>query len=137
MLKRTDVKVLTCEFCGKDDIPHTTAMNKHIIGCPSNDSGCSAGLFCHICGKMFAQQKYLKDHLARHGKDQVSFKFMFEKAWEEVLLVMIYRVLKPIKKEMWVQFYSNFNRGWVPFGQVCENGANAYLNTYLRIHGKV
>ena len=72
VLKRTDIKVLTCEFCGKDDMPHTTAMNKHIIGCPSNDSGCSAGLFCHICGKMFAQQKYLKDHLARHGKDQVS-----------------------------------------------------------------
>ena len=71
-MKRTDVKVLTCEFCGKDEMPHTTAMNKHIIGCPSNDSGCSAGLFCHICGKMFAQQKYLKDHLARHGKDQVS-----------------------------------------------------------------
>ena len=78
VLKRTDVKVLTCEFCGKDEMPHTTAMNKHIIGCPSNDSGCSAGLFCHICGKMFAQQKYLKDHLARHGKDQVSFKFMMK-----------------------------------------------------------
>ena len=35
---------------------------------------------------------------------------------------------------MWVQFYSKFNRGqirgWVPFEQVCENGANADLNTF-------
>ena len=70
-LKRTDEKVLTCDFCHKI-LPHTNALNKHLIGCPDNDSGCSAGPFCHICGKMFAQQRYLKDHLARHGKDQVN-----------------------------------------------------------------
>ena len=70
-IKRTDEKVLTCDFC-KKILPHSTALNKHLISCPANDSGCSAGLFCHICGKMFAQQRYLKDHLSRHGKDQVN-----------------------------------------------------------------
>ena len=70
-LRRTDPRVLTCDFCNKV-FPHTNALNKHLIGCADNDSGCSAGLFCHICGKMFAQQRYLKDHLSRHGKDQVN-----------------------------------------------------------------
>ena len=71
VLKRTDPKVLTCDFCSSV-FPTTLALNKHLIACSNNDSGCSAGLFCHICGKMFAQQKYLKDHLARHGKDLTS-----------------------------------------------------------------
>ena len=71
VLDRSDAKVLVCDFCDKS-MPNVTALNKHLIGCPSNNSGISAGLFCHICGKMFAQSKYLKDHLNRHGRDQVN-----------------------------------------------------------------
>ena len=70
-LKRSEPNVLTCDFC-KKSLPHSAALNKHLISCPDNDSGCSAGLFCHICGKMFAQQRYLNDHVRRHGKDQVN-----------------------------------------------------------------
>ena len=28
---------------------NSAALNKHLISCPDNDSGCSAGLFCHFC----------------------------------------------------------------------------------------
>lgn len=44
----------------------TVALNKHLLTCQANTSGHSAGLFCQICGKMFAQTKILKDHLLRH-----------------------------------------------------------------------
>merc|ERR1719232_1024249 len=40
VLKRSDDKVLTCDFCDKV-LPHTLALNKHLIVCPNNDSGCS------------------------------------------------------------------------------------------------
>jgi hypothetical protein len=70
-LKRDDERILTCDYCSKK-LPHTTAVNKHLIGCTDNDTGFTAGLYCHVCGKMFAQQRYLKDHLARHGKDLVN-----------------------------------------------------------------
>ena len=71
VLKRDDPAATTCDFCAKK-FTNTMSLNKHLIICSANDSGYSAGLYCHICGKMFAQQKYLKDHVARHGKDLVN-----------------------------------------------------------------
>ena len=56
---KSDPKVAICEFCGMD-CGTVEALNKHLISCPDNTSGHSAGLFCSICGKMFTQTKNLK-----------------------------------------------------------------------------
>ena len=69
-LRRPDDKVLICEFCDID-VANTKLLNQHLITCPANTSGNSAGLFCHICGKMFEQRNSLKQHLNRHGKDKM------------------------------------------------------------------
>ena len=72
MVKMADSEdVLQCEFCS-EELPHVQAFNKHLIVCSDNNSGNSAGLFCHICGKMFAQAKHLKDHLLRYGNDKLA-----------------------------------------------------------------
>jgi hypothetical protein len=65
-----DPKVAICEFCSQD-CGHVDSLNKHLVTCPDNTSGHSAGLFCSICGKMFAQTKNLKGHLMRHGRDKL------------------------------------------------------------------
>ena len=67
---KSDPKVAICEFCGMD-CGTVEALNKHLISCPDNTSGHSAGLFCSICGKMFTQTKNLKGHLIRHGRDKL------------------------------------------------------------------
>ena len=67
---KSDPKATICEFCGMD-CGSVEALNKHLISCPDNTSGHSAGLFCSICGKMFTQTKNLKGHLIRHGRDKL------------------------------------------------------------------
>ena len=64
-------KVTQCDFCLKT-FESTVGVNSHLISCPENNSGHSAGLFCSVCGKMFTQKQYLRKHLARHGKEKAS-----------------------------------------------------------------
>ncbi len=65
-----DPIALQCDFCEMEcsDVP---SFNCHLINCSKNNTGVSAGLFCWVCGKMFALGRHLRDHLLRHGKDKL------------------------------------------------------------------
>ena len=64
-------RVSQCDFCLKS-FANTIVLNTHLLTCPENNSGHSPGLYCKVCGKMFAQSRYLKKHLARHGKKKLN-----------------------------------------------------------------
>ncbi len=71
-----DASSLRCDFCQRD-MEDLNAVNSHLISCPRNNCGHSAGLFCWICGKVFALGRHLKDHLLRHGKERLEESHSF------------------------------------------------------------
>ena len=61
----------TCDFCERNFAGSFSKFNKHLVTCPQNRSEFSSGLFCQICGKMFALARNLKEHMLRHGRDRL------------------------------------------------------------------
>lgn len=70
VMRNDDPKSITCEFCAEPQAS-ASAFNKHLFTCTKNFCSHSPGLFCHICGKMFVEHQFLKDHLHRHGAEKL------------------------------------------------------------------